>query len=173
MSDQKISISTRLFLQWQIREQLQSAEQLDFTNAPVIQLLEVLESHAIVKIAGQSNSSDITRLESKVDLLLGLFTRNQFKQQYSDVPNFEVTLSADKLVFNTNNLLKVAQFIEMEVFFNQNSPEPLLLSGEVAAVDDDGGVVINFCELGKLTQGFLEKYIFKLHRSEIAKIRGG
>jgi len=109
MSEQKIIIDTRLSLKWHLRDELINDEQMDFNNAPTIQLLDVLEAQQSSKLLksinnkeSQSNQSELSRLESKIDLLIMLFSRNQYNQQYTKIPNYELRLSADSLHIKTS-----------------------------------------------------------------------
>lgn len=173
MSDQKITIDTRLALQWQALTELRQAEQTDFINTSAIQLLDVLETQHYPKLLSSNMTSDyqsdLSRLESKVDLLLLLYTRNQYNQQFSDIPNFYVSLSADTLTIKTTASLEKNQLIEIDIFFNQNCPEPILFSGKVIATEFSDTLTINFCNMGQKTQTYLEKFIFRFHRNEIAR----
>ena len=177
MSDQKISIDTRLAIQWRLCDDVQQAEQFDFNNAPAIQLLEVLETQQSPKLLKsisnnlQTKQTDLERLESKVDLLLLLFTRNQYQQQVSHISNYEVKLTADSICINTKNTLAENQLIELKIYFNQSCPEPLMLTGKVALSTNADTLIIDFCNIGNHTQSFLEKYIFRFHRNEIARIK--
>ena len=177
MSDQKITIDTRLSIQWRKRDVLQQTEQIDFKNASAIQLLDVLELqqsstllNSIENNNNQNKQSDLSRLESKIDLLILLFTRNQYKQ-YSNIPNYDVRLSADTLTIKTTETLELNQLVEIDIFFNQNCPEPIVLSGKIVAADHPNVLAISLCNLGQTSQTFLEKYIFRLHRKEIARIK--
>ncbi len=177
MSDQKIKIGVRLSILWYPIETLQQAEQLDFKNDSVIQLLDVLELHQnsnplkSVSNSTQINQSELARLESKVDLLLMLFTRNQFKQQLNDIPNYDVCLTADGCAIKTSESISVSQLVDIEIFFNQNCPEPLVFSGIVVEPESPDSVTISFRNVGVLSQSYLEKYIFRQHRNEIARLR--
>ncbi|VAW94094.1 hypothetical protein MNBD_GAMMA22-2142 [hydrothermal vent metagenome] len=175
MTDQKISIVTRLAIQWQNLDELKPKEKSDFSNASAIQLLDILEGqsnlHSFINSNNQTKQSDIARLESKLDLLLLMFSRSQYNHQYSHIPDFEVCLSAQSIQIKTSNEFKLNQFVEMNIFFNRNCSEPLLLSGTVTNVDSINGVSIKFDNIGELTQSFLEKYIFRLHRIDVARVR--
>jgi len=175
MSDQKISINTTLSIQWQCQNVFQEAEQIDLNNASVIQLLDVFETHQhstpIVNKSGQSKQSDLLRLESKIDLLLLLFTRNQHKQLHRKIPHYDVKLSADTLEITTTERLALNQLIELEIFFEVNCPEPLLFTGKVIATETTDVLAIRFINLEQFTQTYLEKYIFRFHRNEIARIK--
>lgn len=170
MSDQKIQIDTRLTLQWHLVESTQKAEQIDFINAPAIQLLEVLESHQNTSVL-KPIQNDLSRLESKVDLLIQLFIRDQYNKQVSNIPNYTVSISADSITIKTQETLKVEQIIELKIFFSQSCPEPLVFIGKVVTSNNPETLVIKFCNIGQLSQDFLEKYIFRLHRNEIALIK--
>lgn len=178
MSDQKILIDTRLSIQWHILETLQQTEQIDFNNAPVIQLLDVLETQQSSKLlksissdSYQGNPSELSRLESKIDLLILLFTRTLHNQQNSNIPNFEVSLSADTIYIKTNETFKLNQLVEVDIYFNQNCPEPMVYSGKVITSDHPDTLAISFLNVGQISQTYLEKYIFRLHRNEIARIK--
>jgi hypothetical protein len=177
MSDQKIKIEVRLAIQWHLKQSLQQAEQLDFNNASAIQLLDVLESHQIshslksISTSSQNNKSDMERLESKIDLLLMLFTRNQYNKSYNNIPNYDVCLNADGCVIKTSESIELNQLIEIDVFFNQDCPEPLIFSGKVIESESSDSLAIEFCNIGTLSQTYLEKYIFRQHRNEIARIK--
>ncbi|MFV1983949.1 MAG: hypothetical protein ACC657_10460 [Thiohalomonadales bacterium] len=178
MSDQKILIETRLSIQWHILDAFQQTEQIDFNNAPVIQLLDVLETQPSSKLlksissdGSQSNPSEISRLESKIDLLILLFTRTLHNKQNNNILNFEVGLSADTLYIKTTETLKLNQFVEVDIYFNQNCPEPMVYSGKVITSDHPDTLAIRFLNVGQLSQTYLEKYIFRLHRNEIARIK--
>jgi len=180
MSDQKITIETRLAIQWHLQQQLQHAEQTDFINAPAIQLLDVLETQQTTKLQGNVNSqnhkSDISRVEAKIDLLILLFTRNQVKLN-SSINNYQVSLSADQIVINSSDAshigdtIKPDQLLEIEIYFNQNCTESVIFSGQVIASENQTSVIINFKNTGKVTQSFLEKFIFRLHRTEVARLK--
>ena len=177
MSDQKIKINVRLSILWHPVESLQQAEQLDFKNDSIIQLLDVLDSHQNTKPlksavdANQTNQSDLARLESKMDLLLLLFTRNLYKQQLNDVPNYDVSLTADGCAIKTSESLSIDQLVEIKIYFNQNCPEPLVFSGIVVESESPDILAINFRNTGTLSQSYLEKFIFRHHRNEVARIR--
>ncbi len=175
MSDQKITIDTRLALQWHTVDKIKSAAQTDFNNEATVQLLEVLETQQISKIASsttnQSSQTDMARLESKIDLLLMFFSRHLLSQNFKDIPNYDVTLSADMIIINTSELVTLNEMVELNVFFNQNCPEPLLLSGKFVESKLASTLKVDFHELGIKTQTYIEKYIFRLHRNEVARIK--
>jgi len=185
MSDQKISIDIRLAIQWRFCNDVDYSNKIDFNNAPAIQLLEVLDSQKSPKLLksisntlqeNSSGQSELARLESKLDLLILLFTRNQYTQQQNNLSNFEVNLTADTIKIKTtksgiSKTFVVNQLLELDIYFNQNCPEPLVFLGKVVALDNDDTVSINFYNVGSITQDFLEKYIFRQHRNEIAQIK--
>jgi len=175
MSDQKIKVDTRLSIQWHHREQLQQAEQIDFINGPVIQLLEVLETQQSNKhlnnVEPQSSKSEISRLEAKIDLLILLFTRNQTLLT-NNINNYQVILSSDRIVINNStDTIELDQFLKIEIYFNQNCTESVIFSGQVIASENPDSVTINFKNIGKVTQSYLEKFIFRLHRTEVARLK--
>ncbi|MFV2059488.1 MAG: PilZ domain-containing protein [Gammaproteobacteria bacterium] len=177
MSDQKIKIDVRLSLQWQVLQSLQQTEQLDFNNTSVIQLLDILDSHqnhkSLKSISNdnQSHQSDLSRVESKIDLLLMLFTRHQYNKQYANVPNYDVSLTADGCEIKTSESIDINQLVEIEIFFNQNYPEPLVFSGIVVKAATEGVLAIHFTSVGASSQTYLEKFIFRHHRNEVARIK--
>ncbi len=173
MNQQKISINTRLSIQWRVCNELKQAEQSDFINVPAIQLLEILDNqsnyHSLFNINSQTKQSDINRLESKLDLLLLMFSQSEFNQKYSHIPNFEVCLSSQSMKIKTAEKFQMNQLIEMDVFFSRHCSESLLLSGIVSNIDSYNTVSVDFENIGNLTQNYLEKYVFRLHRIDIAR----
>ncbi len=176
MSDQKITIDTHLALQWYPIDKIKNAAQLDFDNEATIQLLDVLETQQTIKTpvpptVNQSANSDITRLESKLDLLLMLFSRNLLNQKFKNIPNYDVTLSADMIHIKTTEAVTSNQVVELNIFFNQNCPEPLQLLGKFVESDRADTAMIVFHDIGHKTQTYIEKYIFRIHRNEVARIK--
>ncbi len=175
MNEQKISVVTRLSIQWHVCDVLKQGEQFDFINAPAIQLLEVFDnqpsSYSLSNNNTQIKQNDINRIESKLDLLLLMFSRSEFNKKYSKIPNFEVNLSSQSIKIKMTETFQINQLIEMEVFFNRYCPEPLLLSGIVSNIDNHNSVTVNFENIGKLSQNYLEKYVFRLHRIDIARAK--
>jgi len=116
---------------------------------------------------------EIKRLDAKLNLLL-IWLGNSLIKQGGLPQRQNVSISSKCISFETNEKLALHEELFMELFFDPLYPQAFSAKGEVVSVEALGQnykVQLVFKDLRSHIQDLLGRYIFKLHRKEVALSR--
>ncbi len=153
-----------------------SYPRLEEANAEFLRTMSALEEHALETADENPElAHEIQRLESKVNLLLGMVSRLLTQQQPLPAP-LPVRLNAGGIEWVSPLAPAVGDHVQIELYLRQDYPLPLLLAGRVGAVASVPAgrrTEVVFEALGDTVQDWLEKTIFRYHRRLVAHSRRG
>jgi Atypical PilZ domain, cyclic di-GMP receptor len=156
-------------------------------NKKFLKAITCLEDSAVDATNAEDrseHSSDVVRLEAKLDLLVGLIS--QIIKLQSDVPvSLLLKLSADGMEWEIPDNPTVpeipaapvphqSQEIDVELYLRPDLPLPLFIPAKVTAVEHNLNfyrVCVLFEEMPLPVQELLERTIFRRHRQSIARVR--
>lgn len=131
-------------------------------NAILLRALSALES---------TPGRDDDRLEAKLDLTLAVLTR-LLHAKHPPPPRRHCSLSATTIVWTDEHPPAVGQDITILLHLSSLLPLPLALPAKVAAVSQDRcqAAIVHHDEESR---DCLERTIFRQHRRQIQRLRGG
>jgi hypothetical protein len=144
-----------------------------------IKLLEVLVSGEDVGDAEQSMDKDsmkeVKKLDAKLNLLMGWIGQMLLQQQAVPPPQ-TICLSSIGLQFSCDDVKELAENdnLYLEMFLESRYPQAFVTVAKVIQVKSrDGGdeVLVRFEDLSEQNQQWLDKYVFQLHRRQVALSR--
>lgn len=163
-----LSFKAQLPLKWR------NIEDIDNYHAPsnhrFMAILPALEEPDAHVADGNPPNADYARLETKLDLILELL--GEVFQQKKPMPaNVPFQLSARGIVWLSDAAPAVNSNIELQLYLSTQLFVPLYLSAQVVHVEDVGStqrIQASFLPMEEALQEWLEKYIFRQHRREVA-----
>ena len=168
-SDMGLTFKAQLPLRWRVIEDIENY------NPPrndrflhVIPILDESESHVV---ESKAPSADIARLETKLDLVLEML--GEVFQQRKPLPKqIPFQLSAKGITWLEAEAPAKGSHVELQLYLAPELFIPLYLSAQVTMVEDMGNIhrtQASFLPMDETLQEWLEKYIFRQHRREVAK----
>lgn len=123
--------------------------------------LEVSEDH--------DRSSDIQRMESKINIVLDLVVI-MARQSLDLPPALPTRLAATFIEWQSTTQLNDGQPLMVQVYLSPKYPRPIHLVGTAESAPSEGiyNCRVNFVSAGEVQQALLEKYIFRQHRRQVA-----
>lgn len=145
-----------------------------------IRLMEVLVGGEDVRESDASMDKDsmkeIKKLDAKLNLLMGWI--GMLLQQQQKLPVAQtVSLSSHGLQFQSDDRnLREDDNLCVEMFLEPSYPQAFTTVGKVVKVDPQVSspgvqIVVLFAQLSEQSQLLLDKYIFQLHRRQVALSR--
>lgn len=119
-------------------------------------------------------SQDLQRVEFKVNIILELV--GQLISQNKPTPtNVDITLGPKALRWlAVSNPPEIGQTLQTKIYLDTRFPFPYVISGCVTSVTQvEAGylVVVDAVQTNPHSLGLLEKYIFRCHRRQIARMK--
>lgn len=112
---------------------------------------------------------ELSRLDFKVNLLLDVV--GQILLTHLELPPpAPVRVSSEEIAWRSARPPVAGEAVEVEVYLDLRYPRAVFLPGRVTAVVKDR-VTVRYEELGDGARDWLEKFIFRSHRREVARIR--
>lgn len=115
-------------------------------------------------------SQELAKLDLKVNLLLDLV--GQLLYQQLDIPERnEVWISSTQMQWRAEQLPRFGQLVFMQVYIQHGTPKPLCFFAEVVTSErerNNGIARVEYLGLGGSAQAWLDKFIFRHHRREVA-----
>jgi hypothetical protein len=144
-------------------------------------LMEVLLSgEDLIDIEQQRDKElykEIRKLDAKLNLLMGWLGQIIGQQQPTPAPQ-SVNLSSKGLQFHSNlhggTVIAENDELFMELFLEPRYPQPFIVVAKVIGVhpqNDGREFSVRFTQLSEQSQLWLDKYIFRLHRRQVALTR--
>ncbi len=167
----------RLPLHWQLTEAAVvegGASHVDEANAEFLRIMAALEEHPPEPTEERPEiAHEMRRLESKVDLLLSMVSRLLARQR--PLPDaVPLRLSATGIEWLSSPAPAKGKYVLLDLYLSRDFPLPLLLTGRVAQVTEEGvskRVTVIFEGLGGTVRDWLDKIVFRQHRRRIAHSR--
>lgn len=149
---------------------------VDEANAEFLRLMAVLDEHLPEPAEEHPEiAHDVRRLESKIDLLLGMVGRLLARQR--PLPEaVPLRLSAAGVEWLSTRTPAPGEYVLLELYLRHDLPLPLLLTGKVVGVADEAArrrVTVIFDGLGDGVRDWLDKIVFRQHRRRVAHSRRG
>jgi len=169
MLSEPISYEARLPLEWQYLQNPPDAKQIALSQENNLECLKqaiLLDELANVSIDDNAiESSDVSRTEKKLDLLLSLVSVLIEKQKTSDLIT-PIKLTSDTIEWECGEVT-ASGLLALQVFIHSGSLTPMQLYCEPVKI------LGNTCTAKLLymndnVQELLEKYIFLTHRRKVA-----
>ncbi len=120
-------------------------------------------------------NQDLQRMDFKINIILELVA--QLASQNIQMPaNTDIKLGPKLIQWQTlENPPELGQIIEAKIYLDARFPFPLAICGSVVSVDlvETGGylVVVEHAQSNSYSLELLEKYIFRCHRRQIARMK--
>ncbi len=142
-------------------------------------LMEVIVSSEDIgdleQAADKESAKEVKRLDAKLNLLMG-WVGQMLLQQQAVPPPQTVSLSSVGLQFPCNDTKGLAENdnLYLEMFFETRYPQPFVTVAKVIQVKSQTGgdeVLVRFLDLSEQNQQWLDKYVFQLHRRQVALTR--
>lgn len=114
---------------------------------------------------------ELQRLESKIDLLLGLVAQSLLKDQPLPLP-VKTRLTSQDIEWEEREALVVGENILLSIVLNPRYPCAVSLPGsvtEVSTLPDRCRAKAEFLALPKVVQDSLERLVFLHHRKQVAR----
>ena len=169
-------------LRWRKQEQPLGDGPWMMIHSENVKLMEVLVSGEDAADLEQQRDrevfKEIRKLDAKLNLMMSWMGRILWQQQ--EMPSLQVVnLSAKGLQFYVNANKTEPQVAEndelfMELFLEPRYPQPFTTLAQVIQVIPQGGaceVSVRFIQLSEPNQQWLDKYVFRLHRRQVAMSR--
>ena len=150
---------------------------LDAQNEKILQMLATLDRILtdVPDEEAERNSSDLSRIESKLNLVIELVL--ELIEQNQKYPlSVPIQMTTQSLSWqDTDPVPGQGDHLLVELFLNQHCPKPVRFLGVVDSVNDgqDSISVVTFRiqHLGAGVLGLLERLIFRQHRRRVAMAR--
>lgn len=141
---------------------LSNEERLRVING--IDEFQVESEEDVMEIAVQ-----LQRLEFKINLALDMLSELLLGRAAVPSPTM-VSLSPTHLIWHASPAPTVSQYLRADLFLHRRYPFPISLTGKVAAVEGDR-VELTLDPQPDSVKLLLEKFIFRCHRRQIARLR--
>jgi hypothetical protein len=167
-------------LRWQVRSDQRHSESMTRIaekNERLLRSINLLaeQGHERSEEEGEHEAA-LVRLETKVDLLLDLFSRIGLEAD-GQPPTATLRLSAQGLEWlSAGEAPDEGQVIWVWLYLEPRLPEAVQLPARVLKVAPEGAQqrsLVRFESLGESAQNLLEKLIFRHHRRQVAQQRPG
>lgn len=148
---------------------------VDEANAEFLRIMAALEEHPPEPTEERPEiAHEMRRLESKVDLLLGMVSRLLVRQR--PLPDaVPLRLSATGIEWLSSQApVMTGEYVLLDLYLCRDFPLPLLLTGKVAQVKDEPAgrrITVIFEGLGGTARDWLDKVVFRQHRRRVAYSR--
>jgi len=158
-------------------EEIQPSQliRINESNEEILRFISVLDDYRL-ESSGDShgpNTSDITRIEYKMNLILDLVS--QILVHHVDMPaEIPISMSANGIQWKCDEPPNPGQHIFLDIYFYQNYPRPIVLAGKVQSIEkaEHGyNVSASFEYMSDAVRRWLDKLIFRHHRRGIAYAR--
>lgn len=166
----------QLGLSWEPRENEENEkDDVAEYNTKLLQMLPLFEERSSER--GEEDverTQELTRVERKLDLLLELVSE-WIRTNRDQPPQVAVTLGAEAVSWlqeAESPLPEQQVWISLQI--DQRLPAPLRLPARVVSVEAERNchrVMVRFENISDTTAELLEKFIFRQHRREIARMR--
>ena len=166
----------QISVRWRKLEHVLNDGQLFRIQNDNVKLMEVLISSEdigdIESAAEKESNKEIKRLDAKLNLLMGWVGQMLLQQQAVPSPQ-TVCLSPKGLQFPSVDAKNLAENdnLYIELFLEPRYPQAFVVEGKVIQVNtgaDSNEVLVRFQHLNDQTQQWLDKYVFQLHRRQVA-----
>lgn len=168
-SNMGLTFKAQLPLRWRVIEDAENYNVPD--NSRFIHILPVLDEPESYSADFKTPNAEIARLETKLDLVLEML--GEVFQQRKPLPNnIPFQLSARGITWLEAEPPAKDTQLELQIYLSPQLFVPLYLGAQVTTVEDMGTthrVQANFLPMEESLQDWLEKYIFRQHRREVAK----
>lgn len=150
---------------------------LNESNEDTLRMLAIMDERSVEKSdEGVTLAAEITRLETKVNLLLDMV--GQILTNHLLLPDqIPVRLGPSGIEFAHAKPPKADERVVITLYLHQRYPRPLEIAGHVVSVDDTGQgaywVKVRFLGVSSSVGDWLEKFIFRRHRRLVAQSRAG
>ena len=172
----QLELTRELPLRWSPRNEPDDALVRAQDNASVLHALTALDAESgLTPSAGDGDAptTDLQRLEAKVDTLLELVTAMLIHDRLS-VPKHRVWLRTDGIHWLDADPPEVGASVEVSLYMSPRFPRPLRLAVNVLSVSPENAgsrVQTSFSSIDPSTRNYLEKQIFRHHRRAVAEAR--
>lgn len=167
-SELGLSFKAQLPLKWRVIEDIDNYHMPG--NHRFMNILPALDEADTHTAEGNVPNADYARLETKLDLILELL--GELFQKKKPMPaNIPFQLSARGITWLSDEVPPLDSHIELQIYLSSQLFIPLFLTAQVNSVEDMGAthrVQASFLPMEEALQEWLEKYIFKQHRREVA-----
>ncbi len=167
----------RLPLRWQPTEAVVAeggSSHVAEANAEFLRIMAALEEHPPESSEERPEvTHEIRRLESKIDLLLSMVSRLLARERPLPEP-VALRLSATGVEWLSSRAPATGEYVLLDLYLSRDFPLPLLLTGKVARVTEEGvskRVTVIFEGLGGTVRDWLDKVVFRQHRRRVAHSR--
>ena len=171
-------------LRWRKLEQALNDAQILSMQSDNAKLMEVLVgSEDAAWDADQANDKEamkeMRKLDAKLNLLMGWMGRMLLQQMHVPGPQ-DISLSTQGLKFHlTKNQdradsLRENDNLYMEMFLEPRYPQAFITLANVFRIDNTSlgtDVTVGFKQLSEQNQQWLDRYVFQLHRRQVAMSR--
>jgi hypothetical protein len=148
---------------------------LNETNDDTLRMLAIMDERSLEKTEeGATVAAELTRLETKVNLLLDMV--GQILANHLLLPEqIPVRLGANGIEFAHAKPPTAHERVVVSLYLHPRYPRPFEVLGKVVSVDDTGQgaywVRVRFEGVSHSVEDWLEKFIFRRHRRLIAQSR--
>jgi hypothetical protein len=165
-------------LRWQVRSDQRHSESMTRIaekNERLLRSINLLaeQGHERSEEEGEHEAA-LVRLETKVDLLLDLFSRIGLEAG-GQPPSAIIRLSAQGMEWLSEGEVPAeGQMIWVWLYLEPRLPEAVQFPAQILGVETEGPqhkVLARFESLGEGAQNLLEKMIFRHHRRQVAQQR--
>lgn len=145
------------------------------SNDDMLRMLAIMEERGLEKLDDGTNmAAEITRLETKINLLLDMV--GQILANHLLLPeHIPVRVGSRGIEFADTKPPGDHDLIVFTLYLHQRYPRPLEVIGRVVSVDDTGHgaywVRVKYERLTPSVEDWLEKFIFRRHRRLVAHTR--
>lgn len=167
-----VVVEEKFPLQWMhFQEEPRTMEHLRriTANEEALRAISLMEELRLDLKEEHERSSDIQRIESKVNIVLDLVALLA-RQSGQLPPIYPTRLAAAFIEWQSSAAPQDGQSVIVQVYLSAKYPRPVQLVGiaETASADSIFNCRVNLTSAGEVQQDLLEKYIFRQHRRQVA-----
>lgn len=171
-SSSRVTCEAHMALRWERSERISDAEfaSLAALNEDRLRIINGIDEYQaeseedLLEIAVQ-----LQRLEFKVNLALDMLSELLLGRANVPQPT-SVSLGLSCLSWRCNPAPGLGELLRVELYLNRRYPFPIVLTGSVDKLDGDQ-VELLLDQLPESVRILLEKFIFRCHRRQIARLR--
>jgi hypothetical protein len=170
---------TQISLRWRkLNQPLSDGQYYSFQNDN-IKLMEVIVSGEdagdVETSLDKDSMKEIKKLDAKLNLLMGWIGQMMLQQQTVPPPQ-TVCLSSSGLQFPWGDAKDLAENdnLYLEMFLESHYPQAFVTLAKVIQIKpqpEGDEVLVRFWDLSEQNQQWLDKYVFQLHRRQVALSR--
>lgn len=166
-----------LVVDWQVVDQFPDAVQctvLAERNERLLRAAAAIDDHSMDLSEDHSElAGEVMRLELKVNLLIEL-TGQLLSQKLDLSPAVPVCLSSRGIEWSGRRLPKEGERLLLSIYLYPSIPTPLQLYGTVFHIEaeNEQKVVVSFHQVGVGVENFLDRFLFRQHRRNVAQHAG-